>query len=131
MDVVRPERPLSELFSDLSRQTAELIRQEIRLAKSELSGKLAEIGRGATLVGAGAALGLGAVVSIAAAVVFVMIRLGIAPWVSALITAALFGLIAFSLVQAGLSAMRRQTLTPTRTIDSLKETTQWLKNETR
>ena len=37
MDVTRMDRSLGELFSDLSQQTADLIRQEMRLAKIELS----------------------------------------------------------------------------------------------
>ena len=36
MDVPRIDRSLGELFSDLSQQTADLIRQEMRLAKAEL-----------------------------------------------------------------------------------------------
>ena len=39
MDVPRMDRSLGELFSDLSQQTADLIRQEMRLAKAELSEK--------------------------------------------------------------------------------------------
>jgi hypothetical protein len=131
MEAARTERSLSELFSDLSRQTTELIRQEMRLARAELSSKVSDFGRGATMIGAGAVLGLTAVMAIAAAIILLMVSGGIPPWVAAAITAAIFALIAFGLVQAGLSAFKRQSLAPTRTIDSLKETTQWLKNETR
>jgi uncharacterized membrane protein YqjE len=131
MEAARPERSLSELVADLSRQTGELIRQEMRLAKAELSGKVAELSRGATMLGAGVVLALTAIMAMAAAIVLLIIEAGIDPWIAAAITAAIFALLGFSLVQAGLAAFKRQSLAPTHTIDSLKETTQWLKNETR
>ena len=51
MDVPRIDRSLGELFSDLSQQTAELIRQEMRLAKAELSEKAADAGRHLVVAG--------------------------------------------------------------------------------
>ena len=62
MDVPRMDRSLGELFSDLSQQTADLIRQEMRLAKAELSEKAADVGRHAMMIGAGVAFGLAAIV---------------------------------------------------------------------
>lgn len=131
MDVPRMDRSLGELFSDLSQQTADLVRQEMRLAKAELSQKLADVGKHAMMIGAAVAFGLAAVVTVAAAITLLLIDLGVRPWLSAVITAALFGGTAFVLVQSSMSALRKKTLAPVETIDSLKETTQWLKNGTR
>ena len=77
MDVPRIDRSLGELFSDLSQQTAELIRQEMRLAKAELSEKAADAGRHAMMIGAGVAFGLAAVVTLAAALTLVLIEVGV------------------------------------------------------
>ena len=55
MDVRLTDRSLGELFSALSHQTSDLIRQEMRLAKTELSEKAAGVARHAMLIGAGAA----------------------------------------------------------------------------
>ena len=52
MDLPRIDRSLGELFSDLSQQTADLIRQEMRLAKAELSEKFSDAGRHALMIGA-------------------------------------------------------------------------------
>ena len=131
MDVPRMDRSIGELFSDLSQQTAELIRQEMRLAKAELSEKLADAGKHAMMIGAAVAFGLAAVVAVAGAIALVLIELGLAPWLAAVITAALMGGTAFVLAQSGLSALRKKTLAPVETMHSLKETTQWLKNGTR
>ena len=125
------DRSLGELFSDLSQQTSDLIRQEMRLAKAEMSEKVADAGRHALKIGAGVAFGLAAVITIAAALALLLIDAGIEPWVSALIAAAAMGVIAFVLVQSGLSALRKKTMAPVETIHSLKETTQWLKSGTR
>jgi hypothetical protein len=131
MDVPRMDRSIGELFSDLSQQTAELIRQEMRLAKAELSEKLSDVGRHAAMIGAALAFGLAAVIAVAAAVTLLLIDLGLAPWLAAVITAAVMGGIAFVLAQSGISALRKKNIAPVETMHSLKETTQWLKNGSR
>ena len=128
MEVQRMDRSLGELFSDLSQQTADLVRQEMRLAKAELSEKLSDVGKNAMMIGAALAFGLAAVGSLAAAIAFLLIDIGIRPWLSAVITAALMGGTAFILAQSGISALRRKSIAPVETMHSLKETTQWLKN---
>jgi hypothetical protein len=128
MDVPRMDRSLGELFSDLSQQTAELIRQEMRLAKAELSTKAADVGRHAMMIGAGAVFGLTAVITLAAALTLVLIEVGVAPWLAAVITAVAMGATAFMLAQAGITALKNKSIAPVETMHSLKETTQWLKN---
>lgn len=131
MDLPRTDRSLGELFSDLSQQTAGLIRQEMRLAKAELSEKFSDVGRHAMMIGAAVAFALAAVMTVAAASTLLMINLGVEPWLAAAITAAVMGVIAFALAQSGISALRKKTIAPVETMQSIKETTQWLKNETR
>jgi hypothetical protein len=128
MDVHRMDRSIGELFSDLSQQTADLFRQEMRLAKAELSEKLSGAARQAAMIGVGAAFGLAAVMAAAAAIALLLIELGVAPWLSAVITSASMALIAYLLAQSGLSALRSRNIAPVETMQSLKETTQWLKN---
>jgi uncharacterized membrane protein YqjE len=131
MDVPRIDRSLGELFSDLSQQTADLIRQELHLARVELSEKLSDVGRHAMMIGVAAAFGLAAVVTIAAAVTLLLIEVGVVAWLAAAITAAVMGLTAYLLAQSGIAALRKRSIAPVETIHSLKETTQWLKNGTR
>jgi drug/metabolite transporter (DMT)-like permease len=122
------DRSLGELFSDLSQQTAALIRQEMRLAKAELGEKLADVGRHATMIGAGVAFALAAVVSLAAAIALLLIEVGILPWLAALLTALVMGGAAFALANTGISALKKKSIAPVETMHSIKETTQWLKN---
>jgi uncharacterized membrane protein YqjE len=128
MDVPRMDRSLGELFSDLSQQTGDLIRKEMRLARVELREKLADVGKQAMMIGVAMAFGLAAVVTIAAAITLLLIEVGVVAWLAAAITAAVLGLTAYVLAQSGMSALRRKSIAPVETIHSLKETTQWLKN---
>jgi len=131
MDVSRMDRSLGELFSDLSQQTAELIRQEMRLAKAELSDKLSDVGKHMAMIAAAAVFGLAALMAVTAGVVLLLVEVGVEPWLAAVITAVVMGIVAFLLAQSGIAALRKKSIAPVETIDSLKETTQWLKNGTR
>lgn len=131
MDVQRMDRSIGELFGDLSHQLGDLIQQEARLAKAELSTKLADAGRKAAMVGAAAAFGLTAVIAVAAAIALLLVDIGVTPWLAAVITAVLMGITAFVLAQSGMAALRKTSIAPVETIHSLKETTQWLSKGTR
>ena len=122
------DRSLGELVADLSSQTSELFRQEVRLAKAELSANLADAGWHATLIGVGIACGLAAIISVAAAIALLLIELGVVPWLATAITAALMGAGGYAFAQSGISALRKKSIAPVETIHSLKETTEWLKN---
>ena len=131
MEPVRNERSLGELFGDLSQSTATLIRQEMLLARTEIADKVARVGKDAAFVGVGGAVLYAALLGLMITIILVLIRIGAAPWVAAALTTALFGIVGAVLVQTRLNSLRRQPLAPAQTIDSVKETAQWLKNETR
>jgi hypothetical protein len=78
----------------------------------------------------GAALALAALMAATAALVLLLIQLNVMPWVAAVIVAAALAIIAGVLVQARLRAMRRRTVVPVETVESIKETAQWIKKET-
>lgn len=130
METSRPERSLGDLFADLSQQTSLLIRQEVLLAKSELSQKATQAGRGGAMLGVGALVANAALLAFAATVILLLIQLGVAAWVAAGLTAVLLAGAGYAMVRSGLGTLR-MPMAPVETIDSLKETAQWLKNETR
>lgn len=125
------ERSLGELFTELSQQTSTLIRQEMALARAEMSQKASQMGREAAYIGAGGALAYAATLTGVAAIVLIMVRLGVEAWLAATLTALTVGLVGYLLVRSHAKALRRQHLTPDQTIHSAKETAQWLKNEVR
>lgn len=130
MSMPVPERSVAELFTDLSQQLSTLFRQEALLARTEVSQRLQALAKDAVVLGVGAALGLAALMAATAALVLLLIQLNVMPWIAAVIVAALFATIAGVLVQARLKAMRRRTVVPVETVESIKETAQWIKKET-
>ena len=81
------DESVSELVQRASRQTADLIRQELRLAQTELKEKGRRIGMGAGLVGAGGLVAFyGGAALVGAAVLGVATALE--PWLAALIVGA-------------------------------------------
>jgi hypothetical protein len=78
----------------------------------------------------GAALALAALLAATAALVLLLIQLDVMPWIAAVIVAAGLALVALVLMQTGLRALRRRTIVPVDTVESIKETAQWIKKET-
>jgi hypothetical protein len=130
MSMPLPERSVAELFSDLSQQLSTLFRQEALLARTEVTQRVQAFARDAVVIGIGAALGLAALMAATAAIVLLLVQLNLTPWIAAVATAALLAIVAGVLIQARLSAMRRRTVVPVETVESIKETAQWIKKET-
>jgi hypothetical protein len=130
MDTSRSERSIGDLFTDLSQKTTLLIRQEVQLARTELSQKATQAGRAGAMLGAGGAVVNAALLTFTAGIVLLLVQLGLDTWAAAGLTAVLLAAVGYMLVRRGLRTLR-QPIAPVETIDSIKETAQWLKNETR
>ena len=127
----RDERSLGELVADLSRDTRALIQEELRLAKTELSEEAAAMGRGASFVAGGGLVAYGGLLAIVAAMVLGLTAAGLPPWAAARIGGAVAAALGYGLVLSGLAAIKAHRLAPRKTIDTLKEDAQWLKEQTR
>jgi uncharacterized membrane protein YqjE len=121
MDDLR-NRSLGELFTDLSRDVSVLVRKEIELAKVEMSRIASTLARRATFIAIGAVLALAGLLSLTATLTLAGIALGLSPLASSAIVTVLMLAIGGVLVMQGLSALRRDALVPTETIQTLKET---------
>jgi hypothetical protein len=130
MSLPVPERSVAELFTDLSQQLSALLRQEALLARTEVSQRLQALARDALVLGVGAALGLAALMAATAALVLLLIQLNVMPWIAAVLVAATLAIVAGVLVQSRVRAMRRRTVVPVETVETIKETAQWIKKET-
>src|SRR5687767_9425264 len=76
MDRVADQRSIGDLLSELSRETATLVRQEVALARTELTRSVARIQRHAVLIVAGGALAYAGMLSLVAALVLALVRFG-------------------------------------------------------
>lgn len=124
----REERPsIGELFSTLSDKLTRLVRNEIQLAKLELSAKAKELGKGAGMLGAAAFFGFFAFATLVATAVLGLSEV-LAPWLAALIVAVVLLLIAAVLGLVGKKTLEKGVPpTPERTQESVKRDVQAVK----
>lgn len=127
MDDRRDERSLGELFGDLSRQLTTLVRQEIDLARTEVTASAGAAAKDAAMAGIGAVLLHAAVLAALATVTLLLIELGVTPWLAALIVTIAVGAAGFLLVTRGREAMSSRSLVPERTVETLKDDAEWAK----
>jgi uncharacterized membrane protein YqjE len=121
------DRPTGELVKDLSTQVSTLVRQELELAKVELTAKGKQAGIGAGMFG-GAGLfalyGVGALVATA----ILALSTALAPWLSALIVAVVLFAVAGVMALMGKSRTQRATpLAPEQTVATVKEDVRYTK----
>jgi len=119
------ERSLGELFSELSRETGTLVRKEVELATTEMTAKAKVASGHAGIAAAGGALAHAGFLVLLAAIVVGLTQLGLEPWLAALLVGLVTIGAGYALVNKGLSALRQTSVTPTQTIESLKETSSW------
>jgi hypothetical protein len=120
---------LGELLNRLTNHSAALVRDEMALARQELLETARSLSVGIIRIVLGTLIGLIAVAGFAAAAA---IRLAdfMAPAYAALIVAGALTLLGAAFAAAGLARLRRTRLTPQRTIETLEENKEWLKDLT-
>ncbi|MDX6481258.1 MAG: hypothetical protein QOG85_1768 [Gaiellaceae bacterium] len=122
------DRGTGELMKQLSGQVSTLMRQEVELAKAELAEKGKKAGVAAGAVGGAAVAGFYALGSLTAFLILVL-SLAIPAWVAALIVTVCWAAIAG--VLAARARERVQAMgkpIPEKTVETLKEDVQWLKD---
>ena len=125
------DRPVGELLKQLATETTTLVRQELELAKAELTEKGRKAGPGFGMWGAAGVLGLLALGALTA--FFILALDGFMPnWLAALVVAAVYGAIAAVLYLTGKQRVEEATpVVPEQTIETLKEDVEWAKHPTR
>jgi protein-S-isoprenylcysteine O-methyltransferase Ste14 len=128
-EVRRPEeRPLGELFSDLVNETTTLVRNEVALAKVELTQKASTVGRNIGSLLVGGAIAYAALLALGAAAIMLLSN-AMPGWVAALIVGLIVAGVAWLLISKAITELKRTELTPQETVDSLKEDAQWIKDQ--
>ena len=126
--MVKEERSLGDLFSDLASETGTLIRQEVTLAQTELTKKATSVGKNVGYLVVGGAVGYAAALSLIAAVIIGLANF-IPAWAAALIVSAVVGIAAYMMISSARAALNKTDLTPHETVETLKEDAQWLKKQ--
>ena len=123
-------RSLGELFGDLAQNTGTLVRQEVELAKTEMTQKATRVGKDIGFLLAGGAVAYAGFLGIMAAIAIGLGQLGMPWWLAALLVGLVVAGIGGFLVMRGLSALRQETAVPQQTIATLKEDAEWAKAKT-
>jgi hypothetical protein len=129
MAQLRDERSLGDLFSDLSRETTTLVRQEVQLAKAELTQSATEAARGIGMLVAGGAVAYAGLLFLLLAIVFGLIEAGWDAWLSALIVGLVVVAIGAVLVLRARESLKPANLAPQKTVETLKEDAAWAKEQ--
>ena len=129
MAQLREERSLGDLFAELASETTTLLRQEVKLAKAEMTQSATEAGRGVAVLVAGGAVAYAGFLALLAAAVIGLWQAGLEPWVAALIVGAVVAVIGIILVLRAKESLSASNRAPRRTVRTIKEDTAWVKEQ--
>lgn len=133
-EVIEPrpkaDRSIAALLSDLAGETILLLRQELALFKAEFHEKLGRAGQGATALGAGAAIAYSGWLALVAAMILAL-ALVLPAWLAATIVGVVIIAVGGILLLIGRSRLNTENLVPRRTLRTLREDEEWLKERLR
>jgi len=132
----KEERSIGQLLKELTQESSTLLKQEVNLAKTEMSEKASRIGAnlGEVAVGGAVAL-LGAIALLLAAVYGLTSILNnfmnqeVAVWLAPLIVGGILAAVGYSLIKKALATLKQESITPQKTTQSLQENKEWLKEK--
>ena len=123
------ETSVGELIGNISNDLSQLFRQEVDLAKAEIKQEAGKAGKAAGMLGAAGFAGYLVVILLSFALVAALSNVMDPGW-AALIVAVLWAVIGGVLYSVGRKRLKTVDPVPRRTVDTIKEDAQWLKNPT-
>jgi uncharacterized membrane protein YqjE len=114
------ERPLSELFSNLTRSLQTLVRKEVELAKVEVSEQASRAGKAAGLFVGAAVIGFLALMLLSFAAVWGLAE-GIPTWLGFLAVGVLYVVVAALLAVVGKKRLAAFRPVPRQTVETVRE----------
>jgi hypothetical protein len=130
MPELRQERGIGELFGQLSQDMTMLVRQEVQLARAEMSEKLSRLTANLVSVVAGGFVAYVGGLALAAALILGLNDLAdISPWVSALIVGAVLAIAGYAMLRRGLHELKRVDIAPRRTVENIRDDVQAIKDD--
>lgn len=123
------QESIGELLGQLANNSAALVRDELTLARQEMTEKVNSYRSGATTVVIGAMLSGIAILTLTAAAVIGLAHLMDAGY-AALIVGGVLALVGGSVAMTGIKRLKETSLKPEETIKTLEENKAWLKELT-
>ena len=121
-------RPLGDLFGDLATEMSNLVRQEVALAKVEVTQKAKYVGRNVGYLVVGGAVAYAALLAILAAIIMLLAKV-MPNWGATLIVGVVVAGIGWMLIGKAMAALQQTDLTPRETVETLKEDATWMKQQ--
>ncbi len=128
MSTPQMQRSVPEVLGDIITNFAQIVRAEIRLARTEMKEEAAKAVRPSATLGAGVALGLYGLGFLLLAAVYALTMV-MAAWLAALIVGVVLAIVGLALATTGRKKLKSVHLTPDKTIRSLEENVQWAKQQ--
>ncbi len=124
------ERSIGELFGQLTQDMTLLVRQEVQLARTEMTEKLSRMTRNLISVGAGGFVAyLGGLALMAALILGIRDLANISLAWSALIVGAVLAIIGYVMLQRGLKELKESEVAPRRAVENIKEDVRSIKDD--
>jgi hypothetical protein len=128
MTALRQERSIGGLFGQLTQDLSLLVRQETQLAKTEIQEKISRASRDLVALAAGGIVALIGGFALAAAIILLLVDpVGLEPWLAALLVGVLLAGGGYMMLQKGLRDLKTVDPAPRRTVESVKEDIQAIK----
>jgi hypothetical protein len=125
----KDDRSLGELFGDLARDTGQLLRQEVRLATTEMTHKASVAGRDLALIAVGGLIVYAGFLALVATAILALVDAGLDAWLAALVVGIIVAILGGLLLRRGVSALKRADFAPRETVQTLREDAQWAKEQ--
>ena len=125
------DKSIGELFGDLARETSTLIKQEVTLAKSEMSEKAKRAGKDVGILAVGGAVAYAGFLTLIAAIVLLISAMGLAHWASALLVGLVITAAGAGMLMKALGDLRQVDPVPHQTMETLREDKEWAREQAR
>lgn len=126
--ILKDERSLGDLFSELASETGTLVRQEVALAQTELTQTATKAGKNVGYLVIGGAVAYAALLAFIAALILVLSYV-IPAWTAALLVGIVVAIAAVIVITSALNALKNTNLAPRQTVETIKEDAKWLKDQ--
>jgi hypothetical protein len=128
MHQLSQERSVGELIGQLTQDLSMLVRQETQLAKVEIQEKISRVSRDLVSLAAGGVVALVGGFALVTAVILLLVDpIGREPWLAALLVGVLLAGGGYALLRGGLRDLKTLDPAPRRTVESIKEDIQTVK----
>jgi xanthine/uracil permease len=132
----KDDRTIGQLLKELTHESSTLLKQEVDLAKTEMTEKASRLGANLGEVAVGGAVAFLGAIALLLAVVYGLtsllnkfMSLGVAAWLAPLIVGVVLAAVGYSLVKKALATLKQEGIAPQRTTQSLQENKEWLKQK--